>query len=275
MVQLKLKWEFISKSPSKLYIHLPINAANQKILSMKLSEKPNLLVRKQYFSYAKYLTKGNFIVSAKIKARIKRIGKFKEVNNSIFLENEPFLLMNKTKKLAKGLNDAREVYEWILKNISRPKSLKDYLTDLTYGSDNLRDLQRAITKREAMCGGKSLLFVSMCRFIGIPSRIVTGYFMRDGWTWLKNAKFHKSWLDLHVWAEFYDDGLWIPADVNIAQQTGNDYFGRFPTKTFKNRDLRIVISKGSYFLIDGKVRDSLQTAHFDKGKNLKVSLEVI
>jgi transglutaminase/protease-like cytokinesis protein 3 len=274
MVQLKLKWEFISKSPSKLYIHLPINNCNQKILSIKLSEKPNLLVRKKYFSYAKYLTKGNFFVSAKIKARIKRIDEFEEVNNSIFLKNEPSLLMNKTKKF-KGLNDAREVYEWILKNIGQPKSLKVYLNDLTNEHDNLNDLKRAIGERKAMCGGKSLLFVSMCRFMGIPSRIVTGYFMRDGWTWLKNAKFHKNWLDLHVWAEFYEDGWWIPVDINIAQQTGKDYFGRFPTKTFKNKDIRVVVSRGSYFLIDGKVRDSLQTAHFDKGKNLKISLEVI
>jgi CBS domain-containing protein len=39
-------------------------------------------------------------------------------------------------------------------------------------------------------------------------------------------------------------------------------------------DRRIAVSKGSYFLVDGKVRHSLQTAHFDNGNNLKVSLKI-
>lgn len=229
------------------------------------------MFREKYYSYAKYITKGNF-VSAKINANVRRIDKYKDNNDVRFLTKEPNLFMSKTKKFVKGLSSASEVYDWILKNIGFPKSLKHYLIDLT--KDDTEDLQMAIRDKKAMCGGRSQLFVSMCRNLGIPSRKVTGYFMRDGWTWLRNAKLHKNWLDLHVWAEFYENGYWIPVDCNIAKQTGKDYFGKFPEKTFNNLDRRIVISKGSSFLVDRKVRHSLQTAHFDKGNNLKISLKV-
>ncbi len=274
MVQLELNWQLVSETVSKLYIYLPISDGNQKILSVRLSKKPYMSVRRKYFSFAKFLTKGNFEVSAEVKANVVGIDKYRERNDSRFLKNESLLLMNRTKKFAGNLTSAREVYEWIVKNVGRPRSLDGYLTDLSYEKDDAEDLQRAIEKKEAMCGGKSLLFVSMCRNLGIPARTVTGYFMRDGWTWLKNAGFHDRWLDLHVWAEFYENGWWTPVDCNVAQQTNEDYFGKFPTKTFGNKDLRIVVSKGSHFVIDKNFRCSLQTAHFTKGKNLKISLKV-
>lgn len=272
MVTLKLEWKLISKKRSVLYIYLPVNDGNQTIKNIEMSKIPKNFVREKYFSYAKYLTHGNFNVTAKINANVKRTDKYKEKCNQFFLKKEPGLLMNKTKKFVKDLANAREVYDWVLRNIGRPESIERYLVDLT--EDNSVDLKMAVRERKAMCGGKSALFVSMCRNIGIPARVVTGYFMRDGWTWLKDSKFHKKWMDLHVWAEFYEKGWWLPVDCNIAQQTGKDYFGKFPDYTFKNKDRRIVISKGSRFLIDRKVRDSLQTAHFDKASNLKVSLKI-
>ncbi len=270
--KLMLNWNFVSNIQSKIYLHLPINDGNQKITSLELSKIPEELFREKYYSYAKYITKGNFNVSAKLTANIRRIGKYKDIKDKKFLMKEPNLFMGKTRKFVKGLSNAREVYEWIYKNIDFPNSLKHYLVDLTIG--DTEDLIMAINKRKSMCGGRSTLFVSMCRNIEIPSRIVTGYFLRDGWTWLRNAKFHKSWMDLHVWAEFYENGYWIPVDCNIAKQTNIDYFGTFPEKTFNNIDRRIAVSKGSYFLVDGKVRHSLQTAHFDRGNNIRISLEV-
>jgi hypothetical protein len=269
---LDLNWKLLSKVPSTLYLHLPIEDGNQKILSLELSKNPEELFKEKYYSYAKYLTDGNFFVSAKIRTETRGIDRYKDANDIRFLTKEPYLLMDKTRKFVKSLSNAREVYEWILKNVGFPKSLKHYLINLT--NDDSSDLRMAIKENKSMCGGKSLLFVSMCRNLGIPSRTVTGYFLRNGWAWLKNAKFHKNWLDLHVWAEYYENGWWIPVDCNIAQQTGKDYFGKFPEKTFNHNDRRIAISKGSSFLIDGKVRHSLQTAHFDKGSNLKISLKV-
>jgi transglutaminase-like putative cysteine protease len=268
---IKLKWDFISNKSSNLYVHLPISNGNQKIVSLKLSKKPNLFFKEKYYSYAKYKTK-SITVFADIKAKVKRINKYKDTNDVRFLAKEPNLITSKTRRFVKGLSNAREIYDWILENINRPKSLKHYLKDIT--KDDCADLKSAIEKKKAMCGGKSLLFVSMCRCIGIPARLVSGYFLRDGWVWLKNSNFHKNFLDMHVWAEFYKKGWWIPVDCNIAQQTGKDYFGKFPNYTFKHKDLRLAVSKGSYFLVDKRIRHSMQTGHFNRGKNLKLSVEV-
>jgi transglutaminase-like putative cysteine protease len=271
MTQFKISWKLVSKSPSKLYVYLPISDGNQKIKSVELSKKPSVLFKEKYYSYAKYVPTGNADVSATVNADVSSIKKYKDTSNKIFLEKEPSLLMGRTRKFTKGLRDAREVYDWILSNIKFPKSLNHYLIDLR--EDDIPDLRSAIERKESMCGGKSELFVSMCRNMCIPARKVTGYFLRDGWTWLRNANFHRNWMDLHVWAEFYENGWWIPVDCNIAQQTGKDYFGAFPKKMFGHNDLRIAISKGSHFLVDGKTFHSLQTAHFDKG-NVKVTLKV-
>ncbi len=269
--KIKLKWKFLSRVKSNLYIHLPINDGNQKIISLDLSKKPSMFFKEKYYSYAKYKTKG-ISISAKIMAQVKNIDKYKDVNDARFLTKEPKLLTSKTKRFVKNLSNARDVYDWIIENIGRPKSIKHYLKDLT--KDDSEDLKMSIERRKATCGGKSLLFVSMCRNLGIPSRIVSGYFLRNGWARLRNAKFHKKWFDMHVWAEFYQRGWWIPVDINIAQQTGKDYFGKFPRYTFKKRDMRLVVSKGSYFSVDKKVRYIMQTGHFDKGKNLKIFLVI-
>ncbi len=267
MVEFRLNWKMVSSTNSKLYVYLPVNDGNQTIRDIKLSKEPLEIFREKYYSYVKYKTSGGFTVSAAVHAKVRGIDKYRDIGDSIFLKKEPVLMMDKTKKFTKGLSSAREVYEWVLKNIGFPKSLDHYLVDLTI--DDKKDLIDAIEKRKAMCGGKSLLFVSMCRNLGIPARIVNGYFLKDGWTWLRNAKLNKSFMDLHVWAEFYENGWWIPVDCNIAQQTGKDYFGRFPEKC-----KRIAVSKGSYFLVGGKVKHSLQTAHFEKASNLKVSLKI-
>lgn len=267
MVDFKLNWRLLSHADSKLYVYIPVSDGNQKIRDVKLSEEPLEIFREKYYSYAKYAAHRNLDVSAAIQVNVRGIDKYRDTNDVRFLKKEPILMMGKTKKFIKGLSNAREVYDWILKNIGFPKSLDHYLIDLTV--DDSEDLADAIEKRESMCGGKSLLFVSMCRNIGIPARTVKGYFLKDGWTWLRNAKFHKNFMDLHVWAEFYENGWWIPVDCNIAQQTGKDYFGKFPEKC-----KRIAVSKGSYLLVDGKVEHSLQTAHFDKTSNLKVSLKI-
>ncbi len=52
---------------------------------------------------------------------------------------------------------------------------------------------------EASCGGKSRLFVALCRTAGIPSRLVGGLIMKNG-----------TWRSSHIWAEAWLAGRWIP-----------------------------------------------------------------
>lgn len=273
MVHFILNWNLFSKVPSVLYTHLPINDDNCIIKSIKLSKKPSGIVKNKYYSYAKYLTNGDFEISAELNVKVKRIDKFKGKKESIFLENDPNLLMNQTKKFTKDFKTAGEVYNYVIKNFGQPESCKFYYLNLL--DSNLDDLKLLLKSGKAMCGGKSALFVSMCRNIGIPARVVTGYFLKKGWTLLKNAKEHDDFMDLHVWAEYYEKGCWHPVDINIAQQTDKDYFGIFPDKIFDRPDRRVVVSKGSNFKLDNISLDYLQTATYTKGENLKISLKIL
>jgi len=56
------------------------------------------------------------------------------------------------------------------------------------------------------CGAQSQYFAALCRSIGIPARVPSGYQMI-----LQPA-------GTHVWAEYYVEGYgWIPADVTVAE----------------------------------------------------------
>ncbi|NJS41986.1 transglutaminase domain-containing protein [Candidatus Gracilibacteria bacterium] len=62
----------------------------------------------------------------------------------------------------------------------------------------------ALHKKKVDCGGFSTLFISMCHNIGIPARLVAGYWAdRPG-------------KEMHAWAEFMlPDKTWIPVDLSI------------------------------------------------------------
>jgi len=77
----------------------------------------------------------------------------------------------------------------------------DYATDsLDYiNYSGTTDAVTALKLGEASCGGKSRLFVALCRAIGIPSRLVGGKIMHPG----KNRV-------MHVWTECWINGYWVP-----------------------------------------------------------------
>ena len=64
----------------------------------------------------------------------------------------------------------------------------------------------------ASCNGKSRLFVSLARHVGLPARLVGGVILNDG-------KKRTS----HQWAEVYLLGHWVPFD------TTNNYFAELPS----------------------------------------------
>jgi len=61
------------------------------------------------------------------------------------------------------------------------------------------DALTALRIGEASCGGKSRLFVALCRAGGIPSRLVGGLILKDG-----------TWRSSHIWAEVWVAGRWVP-----------------------------------------------------------------
>jgi transglutaminase-like putative cysteine protease len=59
------------------------------------------------------------------------------------------------------------------------------------------------------CGQVSLLFISMCRSLGIPARWESGWML------------HPGEVNLHDWAEAYLEGIgWIPVDQSFGLQPG-------------------------------------------------------
>jgi len=84
---------------------------------------------------------------------------------------------------------AKAIYGWCVNNIA-------------YVYPPNRGIRFSLPRKTGDCGEYSLIFMSLCRAVGIPSRVVNGH-------WCCKAK-----KNYHVWNEFYlSDYGWIPADA--------------------------------------------------------------
>lgn len=117
-------------------------------------------------------------------------------------------------------SDAPEI-EALLERLAGPARRRDAVAIVraayAYAS---RDIQPAAFKRttdaltclrlgEGSCGGKSRLFVALCRAGGVPARIVGGLILRYG-----------SWRASHIWTEVWLAGHWVPfcpLNANFAE----------------------------------------------------------
>ncbi len=90
---------------------------------------------------------------------------------------------------------ARAIYSWCANNIS-----------YVYPPD--RGILNSLPRRTGDCGEYSLVFVALCRAVGIPARVVNG-------RWCCAAK-----KNYHVWNEFYLPNYgWLPADATDGRIT--------------------------------------------------------
>ena len=78
-----------------------------------------------------------------------------------------------------------------------------------------------IENRHGDCGQVTLLYIAMCRYLGIPARWQSGFMLHPGWD------------NLHDWCEIYIEGMgWIPVDPSFGVQSWGEteaeryfYFG--------------------------------------------------
>ena len=123
-------------------------------------------------------------------------------------------------------NKARAIYSWCVDNIS-------------YKYPPNRGIRFSLPRRSGDCGCYGFIFVSLCRAVGIPARMVNGH-------WACKAK-----MNYHVWAEFYLPHFgWIPADPTdgrIARESPGKLAGSGdPFYYFGNLDSgRFISSKGT------------------------------
>ncbi len=113
-----------------------------------------------------------------------------------------------------------------------------------------------LDNRHGDCGQVSLLFITLCRYAGIPARWQSGFMMHPGAT------------NLHDWAEIYFEGIgWVPVD----QSFGVMKWGDTPeTQLFYSTGIDsyrlIVNSDYSYPLVPEKKYPRSETVDFQRGE---------
>ena len=106
------------------------------------------------------------------------------------------------------------------------------------------------------CGQVALLFITLCRMVGVPARWQSGFMLHPGFE------------NLHDWAEIYLKGLgWVPVDVSFGPQKrlseteGRDfYFGGMDA-------FRWIVNSGfSGELFPNKQFERSETVDFQRGE---------
>ena len=177
--------------------------------------------------------------------------------NEIWLSANRFLQPEnpEIKKIAKNIAGAKkDVLEIIKKLNAHVASHLKYgqpILDLYSASDSLK-------KEMIDCGGFASLLISLCLSLGIPARIVSGFWA--GYS--DNA--------MHVWAEIQlPDGSWIPADPTVENLKKMGRTKKTGQLGFIGSD-RIVFSHGCDLEINthtGKVKIDILQNPFYNGTN--------
>lgn len=140
------------------------------------------------------------------------------------------------------------------------RKLFDYLDRFPWASareystiDNIPEY--VLKNKKGDCGQQTLLFVALCRSIGIPAHFQSGFMM------------HPHAFNLHDWCEIYINGYgWIPVDVS---------FGKYPYATNEAEtyfyfggidNYRMVVNQDYSGKLDGKVFPRSETVDFQRGE---------
>ena len=104
---------------------------------------------------------------------------------------------------------AKKIFTWISENIPWAGA-REYST-----IENISDY--CLTRKQGDCGIKTLLFMTLCRYNGIPAKWQSGWML------------HPGEVNLHDWCEIYLEGFgWIPVDQSFglidSEQEDEKYF---------------------------------------------------
>ena len=108
---------------------------------------------------------------------------------------------------------ARILYNWVVNNIEYDTAKADMLEVDAFAEP--AGAVPAFSERTGVCFDKACLYVSMCRAVGIPVRLITG-----------EAFSGADW-ESHSWNQIYDasSGQWLNVDATFGKP-GNSYFDR-------------------------------------------------
>lgn len=144
----------------------------------------------------------NLIVPEKIKPYNTNSGLYQTYTK----ERYPHILFtDKIKNLSKEIVGeeknpyliAKKIFTWISTNIPWAGA-REYST-----IENISDY--CITRMHGDCGIKTLLFMTLCRYNGIPTKWQSGWML------------HPGEVNLHDWCEIYFEGYgWLPVDQSFG-----------------------------------------------------------
>ncbi len=144
----------------------------------------------------------NFINPEQIKAYNKNSGLYQ----TFTAERPPHIVFtDKIKKLSQEIVGdeknpylvAKKIFTWISENIPWAGA-REYST-----IENISDY--CITRKHGDCGIKTLLFMTLCRYNGIPAKWQSGWML------------HPGEVNLHDWSEIYLEGYgWVPVDQSFG-----------------------------------------------------------
>jgi hypothetical protein len=198
------------------YIIAPDSVLQRSIYCEKKTEAGKETIFKLKFkttSYAQVFFPG--------KMKIEEYNK----NSSLYLENTKekapqIVFSDRIKKLADEIcGDETDpvkqvglIYNWIDVNVPWASALEygimphipEYVLDNMHGD----------------CGMQTLLFMSLARYRGIPTKWQSGYML------------HPGEVNLHDWCEVYYEGIgWVPLDQSFEMQKSEDSYVRHFYKT--------------------------------------------
>ena len=134
-------------------------------------------------------------------SKVVRYDKSDSIYKKFTSEAPNIIFTGKIKKLSKEivgkernpLLKAKKIYDWISRDI-KYSFAREYST-----INNISDY--CLTKEYGDCGQEAMLFITLCRYNGVPAR------WQSGWFTFPNAK------DIHDWTQIYVLPYgWIPVD---------------------------------------------------------------
>ncbi len=137
--------------------------------------------------------KGRIVVADRLAIDSIRTEFTDEAPNIVFTDRIKKLSKEILGRERNPLLSAKKIYDWVSRNI-KYSFAREYST-----IDNISDY--CLTKEYGDCGQEAMLFITLCRYNGIPAR------WQSGWFTFPNAK------DIHDWTEIFVLPYgWIPVD---------------------------------------------------------------
>lgn len=233
--------------PGKVLVHLPLPVACDTIsnieilqtshphhvstnkLSHTISFSPTLETNEPFSVTYRFTTKADYI-DLPVKDT------YVDITTDLNEQYPQIVFTPAVKELAHTLTKGEDnllVKAWRLYEFCSTKITYAFMRDyITLGNIN----EYALAQRIGDCGVKALLFITMCRYIGIPAHWQSGLYVTS------------EYVGNHDWAMFYIAPFgWLYADPSFggsAKMQGNDtryhhYFGRLdPFRMVANNDFQ-------------------------------------